>query len=71
MPKRANPTQGYRSSVRVNSSNESRITRLCQYPERVPGQAPPCEDDKIQTPGEYKRRATITLPKLRFLEGKS
>ena len=43
--------------------------RLCLRPQRVPGKAPPCEDDKLQTPGGYHHiYAPVTLPKLKFLE---
>ena len=38
--------------------------RLCLRPQRIPGQVPPCEEDRPE-PGDRRR---ITLPKLSFLE---
>ena len=47
--------------------NVSAQIRLCRRLQRVPGKAPPCEDDKLQTPGSHIP-APVTLPKLKFLE---
>ena len=47
--------------------NVSAQVRLCQRPPRVPGKAPPCEDDKLKTPG-LSVPSPVTLPKLKFLE---
>ena len=43
-------------------------TRLCCRPERVPGVAPPCADDNIQSPGDWTRRSPpVTLPEVKWL----
>ena len=46
---------------------DSTTTRLCQRPERKPGVAPACEDDKVQTPGEHMKGKAVTLPKLNWM----
>ena len=52
---------------RANSVEAS--TRLCRRPERVPGVAPPCEDDAIQNLGDWiKRVKPVTLPEIKWLK---
>ena len=50
------------------SQSTEASTRLCQRPERKPGVAPPCEDDAIQTPGDWTKRVKpVTLPEIKWL----
>ena len=55
------PSAGYN---RVHGNEQK---RACRIPERTPGVAPACEDDKIQTPGEYARGRPVTLPEVKWL----
>ena len=53
----------------------SGIGRLCQRPQRTPGVAPPCEDDKLMANGyatsdEY-RKSKVTLPEVQWLKRRS
>ena len=51
-------------------------TRLCLRPERIPGVAPPYEDDRLDDVWRRNARnlghmpAPVTLPRLAFLEGR-
>lgn len=66
MPKGDNGDRSHRSFLRVNSS----VTRLCLMPERRPGVAPACADDNIQAPGDYVKGKPVTLPRVKWLEGR-
>lgn len=54
----------------------SRVTRLCQRPQRVPGVAPACEDDRKPSNGHVnddahvraRKIAEVTLPRVLWLE---
>ena len=52
----------------VREGQES--VRACNRPDRVPGVAPACEDDKIVDRRERNARAPVSLPKLKCLEPK-
>ena len=48
---------------------DSTTTRLCRRPERKPGVAPACEQDKVETPGDYMKGKPVTLARVKWLEG--